>query len=125
MPMDAARRLLILDDDASVAMTIAAIARLGGFEVRHCDAPGPFFTELEQWQPSHVAIDLVMPTLDGGEVLRLMAERGSRARVIVTSGMGADALEQARATAAGQGLAIAGVLPKPFRAQQLRDLLQV
>lgn len=122
--MDNASRLLILDDDPSVAMTIAAIARLSGFEVRHFEMPEPFFAELAQWQPSHVAVDLVMPTLDGGEVLRQMAERGSRARVIVTSGMGSQALEEARSTAAAQGLIIAGVLPKPFRAQQLRDLLQ-
>jgi EAL domain-containing protein (putative c-di-GMP-specific phosphodiesterase class I)/ActR/RegA family two-component response regulator len=121
--MDNANRLLILDDDASVAMTIAAIAEGIGFAVRSCFAPDDFFEAVEGWRPSHIAVDLVMPTLDGMEVLRLLAERRCRAQVIVTSGMGTKVLESAQRSAAERGLSISGILPKPFRAQQLRSLL--
>lgn len=121
--MGNARRLLILDDDASVAMTIAAIADGIGFTVRSCSDPDDFFDAVEGWRPSHIAVDLVMPTLDGMEVLRLLAERRCRAQVIVTSGMGTKVLESAQRSAAERGLSISGILPKPFRAQQLRSLL--
>lgn len=117
-------RLLILDDDADVAKTIAAIAEGAGFVVRYSAVPADFFATLEQWQPSHVAIDLVMPALDGMEVLRQLAEIGCRARVIVTSGMGKKVLQSAQHSAAERGLSLAGILPKPFRAAQLRELLQ-
>lgn len=116
-------RLLILDDDADVAKTIAAIAGGVGFAVRYSAAPADFFATLEQWQPSHVAVDLVMPALDGMEVLRQLAEIECRACVIVTSGMGTKILQSAQRSASERGLSIAGILPKPFRAIQLRELL--
>jgi EAL domain-containing protein (putative c-di-GMP-specific phosphodiesterase class I) len=122
--MEIQHRLLILDDDASVAMTIARIAEVAGFAVRSCWAPADFFTTLDRWQPTHLAIDLVMPALDGMEVLRQLAERGCSARVIITSGMGTKVLESAQRSAAERGLNMAGILPKPFRPQQLRELLQ-
>lgn len=117
------RRLLILDDEDAVAQTIAAIASGIGYEVQACIDPNEFFSRLGQWQPSHLAVDLVMPAMDGVEVLRRLAAMGCHARIIVTSGMGTRVLESARNSAVERGLNISGVLPKPFRSQVLRDLL--
>lgn len=117
------RRLLVLDDDAQVARTISHIAEDQGFEVRVASGPVPFFAAIDSGWPTHLAIDLVMPGMDGVEVLRSLAQRRCAARIIVTSGMGAKVLESARRGAAERGLCIAGILPKPFKAQSLRDLL--
>ena len=117
--MEIHHKLLILDDDADVAKTIARIAEGIGFAVRFCSVPADFFATLERWRPSHLAVDLVMPALDGMEVLRQLAERGCNAQVIVTSGMGTKVLESAQRSGVERGLAIAGILPKPFRSQLL------
>jgi len=117
-------RLLILDDDSAVARTIAAIAQVERFEVRLSSEPEAFFEQVAVWSPTHLAVDLVMPGMDGIEVLRTLAARRCGARIIVTSGMGAKVLESARNAAAERGLQIAGILPKPFKADALRELLR-
>lgn len=115
--------LLILDDDAAVAQTIGFIAKGLNFSVHHFEDPEPFFEALLVLQPSHVALDLIMPRMDGVEVLRRLAQTGCTAGLILTSGMGQKVLEAAQATAFERGLHIVGVLPKPFRPQALRQLL--
>ncbi|WP_137891706.1 EAL domain-containing response regulator [Ramlibacter sp. 2FC] len=117
------KRLLILDDESAVAQTMEVVARRSGFDVRCCVDPAVFFVELERWQPSHVVVDLVMPKMDGIEVIRLLASRGCAAWLIVTSGMGAKILESARRVATQRGLNFLGLLPKPFTPKALRELL--
>lgn len=70
-----------------------------------------------------IVLDLLMPGMDGVEVLRNLAAAGSRARIILMSGMDRRMLESARKVAAVQNLSVAGVLNKPFRPAELRDLL--
>ena len=118
------RRLLILDDDLAVARLIGMVAERLGFEVRCVEEPQAFFDALSSMQPSHVAIDLIMPGMDGVEVMRQLALAGCDAAVILTSGMGKTVLESARSTASERGLNVVGVLPKPFQFVTLRDMLQ-
>src|SRR5699024_5549165 len=98
------RRLLILDDDLAVARTIGMAAERLGFSVRCVEEPDPFFEAVRQWAPSHVAVDLIMPGMDGVEVMRQLAQAGCDAAVILTSGMGLKVLEAARSTASERGL---------------------
>ena len=81
-------RLLVLDDDLAVAQTIAWIAEETGLETRIACEAVQFFETCDAWQPTHIAIDLVMPDMDGVEVMRMLAIKGCRAQIIITSGVG-------------------------------------
>lgn len=116
--------LLILDDDADVARTIGFVAEGMGFNVQCFDSSDAFFSATLEQNPSHVVVDLLMPGMDGVEVLRRLSLLDCQAGVILASGLGQKVLESARATASERGLDIVGVLPKPFRPQILRDLLR-
>jgi ActR/RegA family two-component response regulator len=116
-------RLLILDDDATVAQILRMAAQASGFEARHCETPADFFETLPAWAPTHVAVDLTLPGTSGLAVLRQLAASGCRARVLVCSGAGAADLQQALDEAAALGLDTAGPLPKPFTLATLRALL--
>lgn len=118
------KQLVILDDDRQVARTIGAVAERLGFGVVCVDDPQRFFAAVAELSPSHLAIDLIMPGMDGVEVLRQLAIGGCQAAVILTSGMGLKVLESARCSASERGLNVVGVLPKPFRTSMLRELLQ-
>jgi len=120
---ETAKRLLVLDDDSAVARTIGFVAEGLGFAVQCFDSPDLFFSAVQGSAPSHIALDLIMPGMDGVEVLRRLAQLGCTSSLILTSGMGQKVLESAEATASERGLNIVGVLPKPFRPQLLRDLL--
>ncbi|MFN3842666.1 MAG: EAL domain-containing protein [Rehaibacterium terrae] len=117
------RRLLVLDDDPLIGRTIQFIAQGVGLAARYTHDPGEFFAVLAEWEPTHVALDLVMPGMDGVEVLVQLAQRNCRARIIITSGMGGRVLDAAGRSGVEHGLDILGVLPKPFSASMLRALL--
>ncbi len=116
-------RLLILDDDPTVAQILLLGAQATGFAARHCLAVDEFLDALDPWAPTHLAIDLTLPGTSGLDVLRAVAAAGCRARVIVCSGAGAHELEAALAEARALGLPTAGALPKPFRLAALRAVL--
>jgi EAL domain-containing protein (putative c-di-GMP-specific phosphodiesterase class I) len=117
------RRILILDDDAAVGQTIQWLAESLGFETEAVTRPEEFFLRLAQTSPDIVTIDLVMPDLDGVEVMRRLAERKSRAQIVISSGMGTRVLDAAQRSAQEHGLSIAGVIPKPITKEALRALI--
>ncbi|MGA2675097.1 MAG: EAL domain-containing response regulator [Terracidiphilus sp.] len=117
------RRILILDDDASVGQTIQWIAESLGFEAEFVTRPEEFFSKLVEMNPDIITIDLVMPELDGVEIMRLLAERKSRAKIIISSGMGTRVLDAARRSAQEHGLGIAGIISKPISKDALRQLI--
>ena len=70
-----------------------------------------------------VVLDLWMPRRDGIELLRQLAARRSRARVILVSGFDERVLEAARRLATSYGLSVVGALTKPVRLAALTQLL--
>ncbi len=117
------RRLLILDDDPMTGKTIQQIAEFAGLEVCFTPDPNRFFALLHDWHPTHIALDLVMPTMDGMQVMARLAKLSCRAKIIITSGVGSRVLDAAGRSATEHGLDIAGVLAKPFSPPQLRAML--
>ncbi|WP_440997576.1 EAL domain-containing response regulator [Arhodomonas sp. SL1] len=116
-------RILILDDDPQVGQTVAWMAENLGMQSRATTNPTRFFELLEEWPPSHIVLDLVMPAMDGVEIMRHLAGRHCQARIIISSGVGTRVLDAARRAAAEHALPVAGVLPKPFTTDKLEDLL--
>lgn len=117
------KRLLTIDDDAAMCRTIDLVARTAGFEAHSTSDTTEFFGLVRAWRPTHLVLDLVMPGLDGVDVLHRLAEMGTDAQVIVTSGHGQRVAEAARQVARELDLRSPGVLPKPFSAALLRELL--
>lgn len=119
------QRLLILDDDELTGKTISNIAEFAGMKTCICQTSVDFFQKLEHWQPSHIAVDLIMPDMDGVEVLVELANRKTSAGVIITSGVGHRILEAAARSASEHGLNILGTLPKPFNPRRFRELVNI
>ena len=117
------RRILILDDDASVGQTIQWIAESLDFEAEFVTRPEEFFLKLVEMNPEIITIDLVMPDLDGVEIMRLLAERKSKAKIVISSGMGTRVLDAAQRLAQAHGLSIAGIISKPISKEALRSLI--
>jgi len=118
-------RLLILDDDPHIGMMIRLVAESAGIQARYVTETAAFFLAVDEWSPDYIAVDLIMPEMDGVEVLIKLAERGCDAKLIITSGVDSRVLDAARRSAVEHGLEIAGVLSKPFSPRDLRSLLHV
>jgi EAL domain-containing protein (putative c-di-GMP-specific phosphodiesterase class I)/ActR/RegA family two-component response regulator len=123
VPRDYRVRLLILEDDPGVGKVIHRVATASGHDARVVTQPGQFFAAFEEWRPSHIALDLVMPDMDGIQILAELGARNCTSDIIITSGMGTRVLDAAGRAAHEHGLNIVGLLAKPFSPAALRALL--
>src|SRR5690625_7467304 len=96
------QRLLTIDDDPTICRTVDLVAATAGFEARSTSDSAEFFRLVQEWQPTHLVLDLVMPGLDGLDVLYRLADMGTTAEVIVTSGQGIRVAEAAQRVAQEQ-----------------------
>lgn len=114
-------RVLILDDDTDVGQTIAFVAEAAEMEAKAVTQPEEFFRLVNQWNPTHIVLDLIMPDMDGVEIMRHLSARQNDAHIIILSGVGNRVLDAARRTAAEKGLRIAAVLSKPISTSLLQQ----
>jgi EAL domain-containing protein (putative c-di-GMP-specific phosphodiesterase class I) len=83
-------------------------------------------TFLEKLTPDTtlILLDLMMPGMDGIELLRLLAERNCKADIVLISSVGKRTIESAGQLGEILGLSIVGHLQKPFPMAELKKLLQ-
>ncbi len=112
---------LIIDDEPGLAAIALDVAIDSGYDARI--VPSSATLDPAVIDCDVIVLDLLMPGLDGVEVLRHLASGRSRAQIILMSGMDQRMLESARKVAAMQHLRVAGVLHKPFPPADLHDLL--
>ncbi|MFP9135804.1 EAL domain-containing protein [Devosia sp. XGJD_8] len=117
-------RLLILDDDPLVGEMVRMMAASIGAESVYCRTASEFFTQVSDWAPSHILLDLVMPGVDGVEVIQRLSELGCQATLIIVSGVDRRVLDAAQRSARQHRLPLAGALSKPFSRSALATLLE-
>lgn len=117
------QKLLILDDDLMTGQTIQRIGEFAGLESVHTVSAIEFLDLVEKWSPDVLALDLLMPGMDGVEVMARLSELECQADLIITSGVDERVLNAAGRSATGHGLNTLGVLSKPFLPARLRELL--
>jgi EAL domain-containing protein (putative c-di-GMP-specific phosphodiesterase class I) len=71
-----------------------------------------------------ILLDLMMPDMDGIEVLRTLSSLQCKASILLMSGINIRVMETAEKLAHALGLSIAGHLVKPFRLTELEDALR-
>ena len=122
--MKPVQKILVIDDEIDVGEFVSAAAETMGLE---CTATTDAKTFLAALTPETtlILIDLLMPQMDGVELLRLLGQRKCKAGIILMSGVGKRTLESAAQLAEVLGLSIVGHLQKPFRLKELEDLLQL
>ncbi len=116
-------RLLILDDDRDVAKIIKMISESCGLAARVLDDQLELLGAIDDWRPTYISLDLVMPGKTGMQMLAELARHRTSAKIIITSGMGDRDLGNARSAAEDGGLSILAVLAKPFSSAALRRIL--
>ncbi|MGH8187141.1 MAG: EAL domain-containing response regulator, partial [Steroidobacteraceae bacterium] len=124
MPDEVSNRLLVIDDQPDLCEFISEAARGLGFESRAVTEPDEFRRAVQDFQPSVVVLDLQMPGADGIELLRYLGERGSKAHVLVASGMDQRVLATAQQIGKAQGLQMLGTLQKPILLADLEAMLR-
>jgi EAL domain-containing protein (putative c-di-GMP-specific phosphodiesterase class I)/ActR/RegA family two-component response regulator len=116
------RSILVVDDDADIGEFIGAAAQTLGFKCRVTHSAGDFMAALNP-DFSLIILDLVMPGMDGIELLRVLGHRRIKAGIVLMTGSDRRVLSTSVALAEALGLDMAGCLQKPFRLSELKEVL--
>jgi CheY-like chemotaxis protein len=113
-------RLLVVDDDRDVGSLVSHVAESCGFEARSMQDPTRFQSLYRELDPDVIILDVIMPRIDGIELLRFLADERARARILIFATADRRMMELAVNLGRAYGLKIIGIISKPIRVEELR-----
>lgn len=111
-------RILVVDDEASLNQLIATNLMLEGFDVESAACGAEALERLETFAPDLVLLDVMMPDLDGFEVLRRIRLQSSVGVIMLT------ARAQTKEKVEGLQLGADDYVAKPFSFSELLARIQ-
>ncbi|MBX7265401.1 response regulator transcription factor [Micromonospora sp. Llam7] len=75
-------RLLVVEDDPNILELLSASLRFAGFDVATATSGSAALSAARDRRPDLVVLDVMLPDLDGFEVIRMMREGGTRTPVV-------------------------------------------
>jgi excisionase family DNA binding protein len=107
--------VLIVDDDERIREYVRVNLEMEGYTVREAGSAEEGLAELDQQSPDLILLDVMMPQVDGWEMLRRVQERHGVGAIPVIMFSGQTEGQAADATSRGAQ----GFIGKPFNPQQL------
>jgi len=77
------RRVLVVEDDAVACQALRALLNRWGFEATECATTTSALEEVGRATPPCVLLDLMMPDMNGMELLKSIRNRGLSTKVVV------------------------------------------
>jgi DNA-binding response OmpR family regulator len=118
------KRLLIVDDEADFGATVRRAAEKLGYEVEVTTRARDFKDVYNRFDPTVVILDIVMPDVDGIELVEWLASVRSGARIIIISGYTPIYAKLAVTLGEAKGLLSISRLAKPVSLAALTEALQ-
>lgn len=112
-PKPPMRKLLMIDDDQTLAMLLRSVLAQEGFDLLWADRPSKGIAMLAE-RPELLLLDVMLPELDGFEVVKRLRDAGEQTPIIMLTGKGGDA-DRIR----GLNLGADDYLAKPFNHLEL------
>jgi DNA-binding response OmpR family regulator len=84
-------RILVVEDNADLASGIEYNLTLEGYDVRIADNGRAAIAAASEWKPELILLDLMLPGVDGYQVLQQIRSNGNRVPVIILSAKGEEA----------------------------------
>jgi two-component system, OmpR family, response regulator len=113
-------RVLVVDDEPNITELVAMALRYEGFDVKTATTGRAALTAVSQFSPSLVILDVMLPDIDGLEVLKRLNSSGNKVPIIFLTAK--DATEDKV-----HGLTIGGddYVTKPFSIAELMARVRV
>ncbi len=117
------KRLLVVDDDPEFGEFVRKVALQATYQVEVVTDGNAFKRCHEKFKPTIVVLDIVMPGVDGIELVQWLAECKSTVHLIIASGYAPMYTDLARKMAQSKGFRSVTSLPKPVTPAKLRAAL--
>jgi CheY-like chemotaxis protein len=118
-----AKKLLVIDDQAGITKVVEMIARQLGLDARSLNSSAQATDVFIEFKPDILMIDMIMPEKDGIDVLNEVLLTGLPVKVVLTSGFSESYLRLAEGVAKFHDNPNVSTLRKPFRREELVQLL--
>ena len=115
-----APRVLVVDDEENISFLVGSALKVNGCEVCTADTGRGALTEAARFDPDVVVLDVMLPDLDGFEVLRQLRANGCDAPVLFLTAR-RDTADRVRGLTAGGD----DYIVKPFSLEELVARVQV
>jgi DNA-binding NtrC family response regulator len=106
--------LLVIDDDPVIGAIVERIGADCGYDVAVTETAQDFRASYNAAPPRAIVLDIVIPEVDGLELIGELAAKESKSKLIIISGYGGRYLQLASDLARFSGLEVADALPKPL-----------
>ncbi len=119
-PEDRAGRVLVVDDEDNITFLLDSALRHFGFDVRVAGTGRAALSEVEEFRPDVVLLDVMLPDLDGFQIVRRMRMEGAKVPVLFLTAR--DTVEDKV-----RGLSLGGddYVTKPFSLEEVVARIQV
>jgi DNA-binding response OmpR family regulator len=111
--------LAVVDDDPDMADIIQYVAEEVGFEARVAFNAIEFQKIWHETELSAIVMDIVMPDMDGNELLLWLVEEGCSVPILLVSGYDVKYLRAAESLGKIRGAPVVGTLRKPFAVDEV------
>ena len=81
--MEKSARIVVVEDDDTIALGLVQALRFAGYEVRHFDRGETALDGIAEWKPSLVILDVMLPGVDGLTVLKYLRQEDENLPVIM------------------------------------------
>jgi CheY-like chemotaxis protein len=117
------KRLLICDDEAAFGRFVRNVAEDLGYTVQLTTDGVAFINSYDEFKPTTIILDMIMPGMDGNELILWLAKQGCQAQLIIITGYTPDYATHAKVLAEYKGLGPVQTLKKPIDLAELRAVL--
>lgn len=115
--------VFVVDDDVDMAAFMAEALESNGMVPRIVTGGRELLSILRHETPLTILLDVVMPDMDGIEVIQAIGRTGCQAPVVIVSGSSKQLLTMAEILGSTCGAVVVGTLQKPFSVDELLSVL--
>ncbi len=116
-------RLLVVDDEADFGEFVRDVGEGLGYEVVYTPRSTEFKELYRSFSPTVIVVDIVMPDIDGIELIQWLTAEGYTNKVVVVTGFNPRYAKMAELLAESHGVSEVITLTKPVSLADLRTAI--
>ena len=117
------KRILVLDDEVDFCNFVEEVARDLGHATRTLTDPRMFAAAFNEFKPDIVVLDIVMPEMDGFDILRDLFTENQSIKLVIVTGQSPTYIKAAELLTLARGHSEITTFHKPVSVEALRTVL--